>query len=184
MRTSEQFKADMTMASNIAFNAAKHEKPEAGHAHRALSLRLDRYAKYGPDAVNAPPVPPHAAREETLSDPERTAIKNLLGAMLATDETDPDRPHWISAYKKLFMSHPAASQAAAESLSSASTQEPGLSMNGETSDITSEIPDWVRDNIEIARSTCEDEVRDNTHDTIVWLADYVKELELDLRDAI
>lgn len=45
-----------------------------------------------------------------------------------------------------------------------------------------EMPEWVRDNIGIARSTCEDDVRDNTHDTIVWLADRVAELERE-RDA-
>lgn len=44
-----------------------------------------------------------------------------------------------------------------------------------------DLPEWVRENIEVAKSTCEDPVRDNTHDTIVWLADALRTALADTR---
>jgi hypothetical protein len=109
MKTSEQFKTDMTMASQIAFTAAQHEYSESAQAHRALSWRLARYAKYGPELVNPSPVPPHAAGDEEELDydpvPPKATFPMQVTVMMvpqphAASQAAPEMPeyvtHWIA----------------------------------------------------------------------------------------
>lgn len=62
--TVEQIKRDLMVASNIVFNAASGESPVVAQAHRALSYRLDRYARYSQIKTIATS-PPDATEDET-----------------------------------------------------------------------------------------------------------------------
>lgn len=115
-----------------------------------------------------------------------------------------NRTHWnsLDVFREACIPHkssPPASQAVPDkkargaelepdALSSTSAQTPSMSMNGDTSDRVPEMPEYVKKSVESCRRgtagfSREDYPVDWAH-AQVWLADRVKELEQELRDAV